>query len=91
MSNKNAAVKLAAIQLGNNLNNAGFQGKCLELIELWIKSTSDAQWEQLIKAAKEAGFGRLETALTTEFTISEEPEHGNLLCTDSYCLHMQHK
>ena len=92
LSNKKAAVKLAAIQLGNNLNNEGFQGtECLELIKLWIKSTPDAQWEQLIKAAKEAALGRLETALTTEFTIPAEPDYGNLMCTDSYCLHMQHK
>ena len=89
LSDKKVEVKV--IEQGNNPNRPGFQGKCLELIELWIKSTAGAQWEQLMKAANESGFGGLETTLRAEFTSPGEPDPGNLMCMDSYCLHTQHR
>ena len=40
--------------------------KCLALIELWIRSVVDPQWQDLTEAASASGFGGLATALTAE-------------------------
>ena len=45
---------------------ARLEDKCLELIELWIRSVKDSKWSDLLEAAEKSGFGGLVTALIAE-------------------------
>ena len=61
VSNEKVTVKV--IEQGTK----SLQNKCLELIELWIRSVVDPKWQDLIEAASASGFNGLAKALTTEF------------------------
>ena len=56
--------------------------KCLELIELWIRSVEGRKWQDLVEAAKNSGFGGLATALATEFGSQREPPRQNESATN---------
>ena len=56
--------------IGKDVNKP-LVNKCLELIELWIKSVESPKWQNLVEAAEESGFGGLATALIAEFGSQE--------------------
>ena len=47
------------------------QQKCLQLIELWIKSTKSLKWLDLIQAASKSNLGGLAMALTAELQVND--------------------
>ena len=75
MSHKKIDVK--GIQ--QDTTKARLEDKCLELIELWIRSVEDSKWPDLLEAADKSGFGGLVTALSAELyePVVKEANRGN--------------
>ena len=64
------------------LNAATVHKKCLELIELWIRSVQGQNWQDLVEAANNSGFGGLAMALAAEFGSQREPPRQNESATN---------
>ena len=63
--------KMLCVQTIGRDENKPLVNKCLELIELWIRSVKSSKWQNLVEAAEESGFGGLATALIAEFGSQE--------------------
>ena len=72
VSNRKVDVKIIARDPSKSLPN-----RCLALLELWIRSAVDPQWQDLIEAARASGFGGLARALAAKFGSQRGSQRGS--------------